>query len=181
MNAPLLVLLASTTLSSAPTVSRPMSFFELKTNRLDGTPVALAEYKGKVVLVVNTASRCGHTPQYEGLQALHAALEKKGLVVMGFPSNDFGKQEPGTAEEIRKFCSLQYNVTFPMMEKVKTKGEGQSPVYAFLTRKHDVPSWNFHKFLVGRDGRVRAAFSSATQPDDEALRAAIDAALAEKP
>ena len=109
-----------------------MSFHDLKSNRLNGQPENLSEYKGKVLLVVNTASECGYTPQYAGLEKLYEEYKDKGVVVLGFPSNDFGGQEPGTAEEIAKFCELRYKVTFPMFEKVKTKGAGQSPVYEFL-------------------------------------------------
>jgi glutathione peroxidase len=158
---------------------RQMSFFDLKTNNLDGTPADLSQYKGKVVLVVNTASECGYTPQYEGLEKLHQELSGKGFEILGFPSNDFGGQEPGTPQEIRKFCTLKYNVTFPLFEKVKTKGEGQSPVYAFLTSKHGEPQWNFYKYLVGKDGQVRQMYKNRTKPEDKDLRAAIDAALKE--
>jgi glutathione peroxidase len=158
---------------------RLMSFFDLKTNNLDGTPADLSQYKGKVVLVVNTASECGYTPQYEGLEKLHQELSGKGFEILGFPSNDFGGQEPGTPQEIRKFCTLKYNVTFPLFEKVKTRGEGQSPVYAFLTSKHGEPQWNFYKYLVGKDGQVRQMYKNRTKPEDKDLRAAIDAALKE--
>jgi glutathione peroxidase len=176
-------ILVAALLSATPAVDaqkeKPMSFHELKTNNLDGTPANLAQYKGKVLLVVNTASECGNTPQYEGLEKLHQELKGKGLEVLGFPSNDFGGQEPGSAAEIRKFCTLQYKVTFPLFEKVKTKGEGQSPVYAFLTKDHGEPKWNFDKYLVGKDGKVKLHFKAKVQPDDRDLRAAIDAALKE--
>jgi glutathione peroxidase len=154
-----------------------MSFFDFKVSSLSGTPVNLAEYKGKAVLVVNTASECGFTPQYDGLEKLHEELQGKGLVVLGFPSNDFGGQEPGTAEQIQSFCSTRFKVKFPLLEKVKTKGQGQSPVYAFLSAKHGEPKWNFHKYLVGKDGEVRAAFKSGVAPESPELREAIDAAL----
>jgi glutathione peroxidase len=159
--------------------STPMSFFDLKTKSLDGKAVDLAQFKGKVVLVVNTASECGYTPQYKGLQELYDQMKAKDFVIVGFPSNDFGGQEPGKPEEIKKFCELRYKVTFPMMEKVVTHGEGQSPVYAFLASKHGEPKWNFHKYLIGKDGRVKAAFKSAVTPDSAELKSAIDAALAE--
>jgi glutathione peroxidase len=128
---------------------------------------------------VNTASECGYTPQYEGLEKLHRELKDKGFEILGFPSNDFGGQEPGTPQEIRKFCTLKYDVTFPLFEKVKTKGEGQSPVYAFVTAKHGEPQWNFYKYLVGKDGQVRQMFKNKTKPEDKDLRSAIDAALKE--
>jgi glutathione peroxidase len=154
-----------------------MSFFDLSANTLEGKPQPLSTYKGKVALVVNTASACGKTPQYAGLEKLWNEYEKKGVVVLGFPSNDFGKQEPGSAKEIREFCNLKYRVTFPMFEKVVTKGDGQSPVYQFLTSKHGSPKWNFHKYLVGKDGQVIREFDSGVVPEDKDLRAAIDAAL----
>jgi glutathione peroxidase len=156
------------------------SFFSLKSTSLDGKPVALKEYEGKVVLVVNVASKCGLTPQYEGLEKLYRELKDKDLVVIGFPSNDFGNQEPGTAEEIQSFCSTKYSVTFPMMAKVQTKaGEGQAEIYEFLgTRTGKLPGWNFSKYLIGRDGKTITFFDSKTRPDSKELREAIDKALA---
>lgn len=153
------------------------SLFDLDARSLDGKPAPLSTYKGKVVLVVNTASQCGYTPQYEGLEKLHEEYAPKGLVVLGVPSNDFGGQEPGTAEEIKKFCSLKFNVKFPMLEKAVTKGAGKSPLYAFLTANNGEPQWNFHKYLVGKDGQVMKAFKSGVAPDSAELRSAIDAAL----
>jgi len=157
----------------------PMSLHELTANTIDGKPQPLSAWKGKVVLVVNTASQCGYTPQYDGLEKLYEEYKDKGLVVAGFPSNDFGAQEPGTEAEIKTFCSTKFNVKFPMFAKVKTKGDGQSPVYRFLSTEHGVPQWNFHKYLVGKDGKVKKAFKSGVAPESKELRAAIDAALAE--
>jgi glutathione peroxidase len=159
------------------------SFFSLKSTSLDGKPVDLKDYEGKVVLVVNVASKCGLTPQYEGLEKLYRELKDKDLVVIGFPSNDFGNQEPGTAEEIQSFCSTKYSVTFPMMAKVQTKsGEGQAEIYEFLgTRTGKLPGWNFSKYLIGRDGKTITFFDSKTRPDAKELREAIDQALAAKP
>ncbi|HVO29318.1 MAG TPA: glutathione peroxidase, partial [bacterium] len=125
-----------------------MSFHDLTANSLDGKPVKMSDYKGKVLLVVNTASECGFTPQYAGLEKLYEDYKDRGVVVLGFPSNDFGGQEPGTPAQIRAFCDTKYHVQFPLFEKVKTKGAGQSPVYAFLTKGHGEPKWNFHKYLV---------------------------------
>jgi glutathione peroxidase len=156
----------------------PMSFFDLSTHTLDGKSQSLSAYRGKVLLVVNTASECGFTPQYGGLEKLHEQYAPKGFAVLGFPSNDFGEQEPGSAEQIRTFCSSNYGVTFPLFEKVTTKGPGQSPVYAFLTKAHGEPRWNFHKYLVGKDGQVVAAFPSKVTPESAELRTAIDQALA---
>jgi len=154
-----------------------MKFFDLTATTLDGREQPMTDYLGKVVLVVNTASECGFTPQYADLEKLWQAYRERGLVVMGFPSNDFGQQEPGTAEEIRGFCDLKFRVTFPMFAKVKTKGDGQSPVFAFLTAKHPKPRWNFYKYLVGRDGEVVDYFVSITSPDSKRLRRAIEKAL----
>lgn len=154
-----------------------MSFHDLTADTLVGTSRRLSEYGGKVLVVVNTASECGFTPQYAGLQQLHERYEDRGVVVLGFPSNDFGGQEPGTAAEIRTFCEKKYRVTFPMFAKVRTKGEGKSPVYEFLTARHGEPQWNFHKYVVGKDGRVRAAFGSAVTPDSRELKNSIEEAL----
>lgn len=154
-----------------------MTLHELSAKTLSGTTQSLGDFRGRVALVVNTASACGFTPQYAGLEKLWREYKDKGLVVLGFPSNEFGGQEPGTEAEIQSFCSTRYDVTFPMFAKVKTKGTEQSPVYGFLTAAHGEPKWNFHKYLVGKDGKVRAAFPSNVAPDDGSLRAAIDDAL----
>jgi glutathione peroxidase len=155
------------------------SFYDLQTASLDGKPGNLAQYKGKVSLVVNVASKCGFTPQYEGLEKLQRELKGKGFNVLGFPSNDFGGQEPGTAQEIATFCRLTYDVTFPMFEKVVTKrGAGQSPVYAFLGKSGSLPAWNFSKYVVDKQGKVVAFFPSDVTPEDPSLRAAITKALA---
>jgi glutathione peroxidase len=155
------------------------SFYDLKTVALDGKAADLAAYRGKVSLVVNVASKCGYTPQYEGLEQLQRELKGKGFNVLGFPSNDFGGQEPGTAQEIATFCRLTYDVTFPMFEKVVTKkGVAQSPIYTFLGRSGNLPAWNFSKYLIDKQGRVVAFFPSEVTPEDPALRAAINKALA---
>jgi len=152
------------------------NFYALTATTLDGAKQPLSAYKGKVALVVNVASQCGFTPQYAGLEKLYEQYKDKGFVILGFPSNDFGGQEPGTSAEIKKFCSTKYNVTFPMFEKVKTKGPGQSPIYTLLTQKGE-PQWNFHKYLIDKHGSVTAAFPSKVAPDSPELRQAIDAAL----
>lgn len=136
-------------------------------------------YQGQVVLVVNTASKCGFTPQYEGLEALQQRLSPRGFAVLGFPSNDFKGQEPGSEEQIQEFCTLTYGVKFPMFEKVQVTGAQATPLYQRLTAASGVaPGWNFHKYLIGRDGRFIAQFSSRVTPDDPQLVAAINAALA---
>jgi glutathione peroxidase len=137
-----------------------------------------AEYGGKVLLVVNTASKCGNTPQYDGLEQLYTEYGDRGLVVLGFPSNDFLGQEPGTEEQIQEFCRLTYKVRFPMFEKVTVKEGGAHPFFAGLAAAAGTyPTWNFHKFLIGRDGKLISEFSPRTQPYDEDLVAAIEAAL----
>lgn len=153
--------------------------WDLPTHTLEGDPVSLDLYRGKVALVVNLASKCGLTPQYEGLQALYQELAGQGLVILGFPSNDFLGQEPGTPAEIRAFCTSKYAVTFPLFAKVKVKGEDRDPVYDFLVAGGlEEPTWNFTKYLVGRDGKVIARFGPRTAPDDPQLRQAVAAALA---
>ncbi len=168
------LILTSMNLSAAPV----QSLYELKVNSLDGKPVDLGQYKGHVVLVVNVASKCGFTPQYAGLEKLFLDYKEKGFVILGFPANDFGHQEPGTPEEIAAFCSSKYSVTFPMFEKVVTlKGVAQSPVYQFLTTGFPAPTWNFCKYLVDPNGKVLQEFPSKVKPQDTELTDAIDAAL----
>jgi len=183
----ILAVLAAAAMASVPLVARQSaapagqspSFYDLQTQALDGKPGNLAQYKGKVSLVVNVASKCGYTPQYEGLEQLQREMKGKGFNVLGFPSNDFGEQEPGTAQEIATFCRLTYDVTFPMFEKVVTRrGAGQSPIYAFLGRSGRLPAWNFSKYVVDKQGKVVAFFESQVTPEDPGLRAAIAKALA---
>jgi glutathione peroxidase len=161
---------------------KDMSLYSMKSTTLEGKDIDLGEYKGKVALVVNVASHCGMTPQYKGLEKLYGDLKDRGLVILGFPCNDFGGQEPGSADDIRSFCSKNYGVTFPMFAKVQTKpGTGQSEIYEFLgTRTGKLPGWNFGKYLIGRDGQPIAFFDSRTAPDDKALLEAIEKALAAK-
>jgi len=158
-----------------------VDLYSAEARTLEGQPVPLAQYRGRVTLVVNVASECGFTPQYSGLQQLYERYEARGLTVLGFPSNDFGGQEPGSAQEIRTFCSSKYHVKFPMFEKVQTKaGAGQSPVYALLQQgSGNLPKWNFGKYLVGRSGKVLKFFPSNIAPESAELAAAIEAALAE--
>ena len=164
--------------SQTPTGETESVFWDLKTRTLAGEPADLADWKGQVALVVNVASKCGLTPQYEGLQALYEKRKDEGFVILAFPSNDFMGQEPGTPEEIREFCSTNYQVTFPMFEKVKVKGEDKGDIYRWLTSTGlEEPTWNFTKYLIGRDGRLIARFTPRTKPDDEELVAAIAEAL----
>jgi glutathione peroxidase len=149
---------------------------------IDGKPMPLSQYSGKVVLLVNTASECGYTGQYDGLERLWQMYHDKGLVVVGVPSNDFGGQEPGQATEIATFCKLNYGVTFPLADKTVVKGEGAVPVYGWAAQQAGVlgsPKWNFHKYLFGRDGRFMDWFSTPTEPMSAKLTAAVEKALAE--
>ena len=159
-----------------------MNVYSVPVKTLEGEATNLDRFAGKVSLVVNVASYCGNTPQYSGLEALYERYQGRGFEVLGFPSNDFGQQEPGSAKDIREFCSTKYKVSFPMFEKVQTKkGDGQSPLYAKLAEASGkLPTWNFAKYLVGRDGRVIEYFDPRTKPDDPKLVAAIDAAVAAK-
>jgi len=165
--------------TAAIAAQQTQSFYDLKTRSLDGKPADLSQYKGKVSLVVNVASKCGYTPQYAGLEKLQREMKGKAFNVLGFPSNDFGGQEPGSAEEIATFCRLTYDVTFPMFEKLVTKrGADQSPIYAFLGTSGKLPAWNFSKYVIDKQGRIAAFFPSEVTPEDPALRAAIAKALA---
>jgi glutathione peroxidase len=162
------------------------TLYDFTVKTIDGKEKSLAAYKGKALLVVNTASQCGYTPQYEGLQKLFDAHSKAGLVVIGVPANDFGKQEPGSNEEIAKFCQANYKVTFPMMSKVVVKGDGQCPLYKFLTEKETNPKhagvvkWNFEKFLISRDGTVAGRYLSSVDPSSDELVKAIQTELDKK-
>ena len=159
---------------------------QYKVKDIDGKDVDLAQYKGKPVLIVNVASKCGNTPQYKQLQELHKKYSDQGLVVLGFPANEFRSQEPGTNEEIKEFCTSKYGVEFPMFSKIVVKGDGQAPLYQYLTSKETNPkfagdiTWNFEKFLVGRDGQVAARFSPRTKPDAPEVVKAIEGELAKK-
>ena len=158
--------------------SQVSSFYDLKTSYLDGKPADLGAFRGKVTLAVNVASKCGFTPQYEGLEKLNRELAGKGFAVLGFPSNDFGGQEPGTAQEIAQFCKLTYDVTFPMFSKLVTKpGKEQSPIYTFLGTSGHLPAWNFSKYVIGKDGKIVAFFPSEVTPESPELRRAITKAL----
>ncbi len=150
---------------------------------IEGKPAPLAQYKGKVALIVNVASQCGFTPQYSGLEKLYEKYQDRGFVVLGFPANNFGGQEPGSNEEIRQFCSRRYNVTFPMYAKISVKGSDQAPLYRYLTDRQAHPEtggdvkWNFTKFLVDGDGRVIGRFEPSVAPESPELVQAIEKAL----
>lgn len=162
------------------------SIFDYKMKDIDGKDVKLKKYKGNVLLVVNTASKCGYTPQYESLQATFDKFKDKGFYVLGFPANNFGGQEPGTDKEIKEFCTSKYKVTFPMFARISVKGDDKDPLYDFLTSKETNPefagdiTWNFNKFLIDRKGNIVARFSSKDKPDSEAVTQAIEKYLAAK-
>jgi glutathione peroxidase len=157
--------------------------YDLAMRDIDGKEVSLSAFKGKVLLIVNVASKCGFTGQYAGLEKLYTTYTNRGFVVLGFPANDFLGQEPGTEADIKSFCTLTYGVTFPMFAKLSVKGKGIHPLYAFLTSKETNPnfggaiSWNFNKFLIGRDGVIVGRFGSRTKPDDKELVEAVEKAL----
>lgn len=159
------------------------SIYEIKVTNIDGDDVNLEKYKGKVLMFVNTASECGYTPQYKGLQAIYDKYKEKGFVVLGFPANNFGGQEPGTNKEIKEFCTLRYKVTFPMFAKISVKGDDIHPLYNFLTSDETNPkfagdvSWNFNKFLVDQNGETIARFSSKEVPESKEVTSAIEKAL----
>lgn len=161
----------------AATPRAASSLYELRVQTLEGLPLSLSTYRGQVLLFVNTASECGYTPQYAGLEALHQRFKARGVVVIGVPSNDFGGQEPGSAATIATFCKTRYGVTFPLLEKSKTAGKDACPLYKLLAEKHGAPKWNFHKYLVGKDGTVLKAFGSGVEPDSPELLSAIEDAL----
>ena len=151
---------------------------EFTLNSIDGKPAPLSAYQGKVVLIVNVASRCGFTPQYTGLEALYEKYKDRGFAILGFPANNFGGQEPGTNEEIKTFCSTKYNVTFPMYSKISVKGDDKAPLYQFLTDTTGSEiQWNFTKFLVDKNGKVVARFESKVTPESPEVAGAIEKAL----
>lgn len=178
------ILLAAMLAATATFAADSKSILDVPLKDIDGKDTSLGAYKGKVILVVNVASQCGLTPQYEALQALHEKFKDQGLVVCGFPCNDFGAQEPGSNEEIKVFCTENYKVSFPMFDKLHVKGAEQHPLYAALTGKNgafpgDV-KWNFGKFLIGRDGIPVKRFEPQTEPSDAEVVSAIETALAKK-
>lgn len=166
--------------------AKTKSVLDFKMKDIDGKEVALKKYKGDVFLIVNTASQCGYTPQYEGLQAIYTKYQSQGFEVLGFPANNFGGQEPGTEKEIKEFCESKYKVTFPMFAKISVKGDDQNGLYKFLTSKETNPnfagdiSWNFNKFLVNRKGEIVARFTSKDTPESETVTQAIEKYLKEK-
>jgi glutathione peroxidase len=180
-----LALMLTLCAAAATLSAQQKSIYDFTISSIDGQPVSLDSYKGKVVLLVNVASKCGFTPQYTGLEAVYEKYKGRGLVIVGVPANNFMQQEPGTNEEIKTFCSTKYNVTFPMMSKVSVKGDDETPLYHFLTDSATDPQfagdikWNFTKFLFDRTGKPVARFEPATTPDSPQVTSAIEAALAQ--
>jgi glutathione peroxidase len=174
-------LIASLACSAAVGTSAE-SIYEFSLKSIEGKETPLAKYRGKVLLVVNVASKCGMTPQYEGLEKLYRAKKDQGFLILGFPANEFNGQEPGTDAEIQAFCTSKYDVTFPMFSKIVVKGEGIHPLYKWLTAQTGGKEieWNFAKFLIGRDGRILKRFDPRTKPDAADIQTAVDAALAAK-
>jgi glutathione peroxidase len=173
-------------LYESATFAKTPPLYKFKMKDIDGKDVKLKKYKGNVLLIVNTASKCGYTPQYESLQAVYDKYKSQGLEILGFPTNNFGGQEPGTNEEIKEFCTTKYKVTFPMFAKISVKGDDQNELYKYLTSKETNPAfagditWNFNKFLVDRKGNVVARFTSKDKPDSETVTQAIEKYLKEK-
>jgi glutathione peroxidase len=169
-----------------PTAFAASSVYDFTLAAINGTPTPLANYKGKVMLIVNVASQCGYTYQYEGLQALYVKYKDRGLVITGFPANNFGEQEPGSDAEIGAFCKSKFGVTFPMFSKISVAGKDKAPLYQFLTDKTANPKtggeipWNFTKYLVDRNGKVLARFDPPVEPESKELTSAIERALAAK-
>ncbi len=170
--------LALTALSSGGT---PMSVHDFKVKTIDGKEASLSQYKGRALLIVNTASECGYTPQYAGLEALYEKYKDRGFAVLGFPSNDFGAQEPGTNAEIKKFCELRYKTTFPLFSKIPVKGPDADPLYKYLTglpgKQGGAITWNFNKFLIAPDGKVIEHFDSKVEPMSPDLTAKLEQVL----
>jgi glutathione peroxidase len=163
----------------------PMNIYGFKMKNIDGKDIPLAKYRGKVLLVVNVASKCGNTPQYAALESLYKNYQHKGLVVLGFPANNFGQQEPGTNAEIKEFCSATYQVNFPMFSKISVKGDDEADLYKWLIANSDRPDdaieWNFAKFVIGKDGKVFKRIAPGVKPDSPEVMDAITAALAQNP
>jgi len=174
------MLLSISVLLLGATLFGAASVYEFTLNSIDGAPAPLSAYRGKVLLLVNVASKCGFTPQYKALEAVYQKYQDKGLVIAGFPANNFMAQEPGTNAEIKTFCTRTYGVTFPMYAKISVKGADIAPLYEFLTKSNggDI-KWNFTKFLVGKDGKILARFEPPVKPDSPEMTAAIEKALAE--
>ncbi len=177
---------AAPTMKSPPPEKKMASIYDFTMKDIDGKDVKLSDYRGKTLLIVNVASRCGYTPQYEGLERVYEKYKGKGLVILGFPANNFGSQEPGSNQEIKTFCSTTYGVSFPMFAKISVKGADKHPFYAYLTDKETDPQfageigWNFAKFVVNKEGQIVARFASSDEPESEKVKNAIEQNLGGK-
>lgn len=180
---PLKLLLATLLFMATPNMKLTQSVHDFEARTIDGDAIKLDEFKGSVLLIVNTASKCGYTPQYEGLQELYDSYKDEGLVILGFPANNFASQEPGTDEQIKEFCEVNYKITFPMFSKVSVKGNDMHPLFSYLTGEGDgedmgAVRWNFEKFLIDKEGRLVKRFRSRTEPMDDDIRQAVEYYLA---
>jgi glutathione peroxidase len=183
---PLLILcslLATYPAITLATDTKPASIYDFTMKNIDGKEKPLSDYKGKVVLIVNVASKCGYTPQYEGLETLYRKYKDRGFIILGFPANNFGHQEPGTDAEIKDFCTTKYNATFDMFSKISVKGDDQHPLYRYLTSADTDPEfagdvkWNFQKYLVDRKGTIVGKFMSRVEPLSDEITSAVEKAL----
>jgi len=171
-------------LAQSAHAENPASVYGFTMQNIDGKPVDLSQFRGKVTMVVNVASKCGFTPQYEGLEKIYEKYKDQGFVILGFPANNFGGQEPGTNDQIKEFCTLNYGVTFPMFAKISVKGSDKHPLYRYLTSQKTNPefggeiTWNFNKFLIGRDGTILNRFDSKVTPESETIVQSVERALA---
>jgi len=186
VSAVLSVILLASSLYAQKTEKAPVSkqsLYDFKMKTIDGMEKSLSEYKGKVLLIVNVASRCGYTPQYKDLEEVYRQYKDRGFVVLGFPANNFGEQEPGTDQEIQTFCTSKYDVTFDMFSKISVRGDDQHPLYGYITKDSPFPGdvkWNFQKYLVDADGAIVAMYPSKTKPTDSTVKEKIEALLAKK-
>ncbi len=178
--AALVMFATAKTVKDPTTMNTASSIYEFTMNDIDGKSIKLEKYKGNVVLIVNVASKCGYTPQYEGLEVVYKRFKDKGFVILGFPANNFMGQEPGSDAEIKQFCSTKYNVSFPIFSKISVKGGDIHPLYQYLTQNANPPGdvkWNFGKFLIGKDGKIVARFDSGVKPESAELISAIESSL----
>jgi glutathione peroxidase len=178
--AALVMFATAKTVKDPTTMNTASSIYEFTMNDIDGKSIKLEKYKGNVILIVNVASKCGYTPQYEGLEVVYKRFKDKGFVILGFPANNFMGQEPGSDAEIKQFCSTKYNVSFPIFSKISVKGGDIHPLYQYLTQNANPPGevkWNFAKFLIGKDGKIVARFDSGVKPESAELISAIESSL----
>jgi len=181
----MIFIFGNTQFLNAADLGKKKSVYDFTVKDIGGNDVSLGKYEGKVMMIVNVASKCGFTPQYEGLQNIYEKYNDKGFVILGFPANNFGHQEPGTNAEIKQFCTTKFDVSFPMFSKISVKGDDQAPLYQYLTSENTNPkfsgdiTWNFNKFLIGKDGKILNRFASADEPESEKVVQAIEKAISQ--